>query len=256
MVTLTSTSSDRKSSAFSQLAQGYVGYSTTSAASALIRDRPALLPLGTMNETPQVKYRLQRAEDPHRPRRPQARAIDGRDPAHRIVRRPAQPPVVRQSEIREEALLVHGTELQPPRAPHEVVGPRHRRAGAGALLSLLSRGSGGGHVCAPDVHAHVLAAAGDERAVARDRSGEHAARHVQGQRAQLAAVRVEDPQAAVVRSRDDPVPVGGERDRVDGRRVAVRDGEEGVAGGEVPDPDRFVFGAGEYLFVRVGDADG
>lgn len=213
-----------------------------------------------MNEAPQVEYRLQRAEDPHRPRRPQARAIDGRDPAHHLVRRPAQPPVVRrrQREIREEALLVHETELQPARAPHKVVRPRHRRAGAGAVLSLLLPlllWSRGGRVCAPDVHAHVLAAAGDERAVARDRSGEHAAGgYAQGQRAELAAVRVEDPQAAVVRGRDDPVPVGGERDRVDGRRVAVQDGEEAFAGGEVPDPDRPVFRAGEYLFV--GDAEG
>ena len=104
------------------------------------------------------------------------------------------------------------------------------------------------------MHAHVLAAARDERAVARDGNGEHAAGRAQRPRALLAAVRVEDPQRAVVRGGDDPVPVRGERERVDGRRVAVQDGEERVAGGEVPGADRPVLGGGVDLFV--GDADG
>ena len=104
------------------------------------------------------------------------------------------------------------------------------------------------------MHAHVLAAARDERAVARDRNGEHAAGRAQRPRAGLAAVSVEDPQRAVVRGRDDPVPVRRERERVDGRRVAVQDGEQRVAGGEVPGADRLIFGGGVYPFA--GDADG
>ena len=127
--------------------------------SGLVREYicPALLPIRPVNETPQVNHRLQRPEDPNRPRSPQACPINRGYPTHRLIRRSAEPPIIRRSEIGKESLLVYETEFEAARLADKVFGPH------GAPF----------HTRAPDVHAHVRAATCDQCAVVRNADGKH-----------------------------------------------------------------------------------
>src|SRR5216683_4811925 len=85
---------------------------------------PALLPICPVNKTPQVNHRVQCPENPHCPRSPHACPINRGYPIHSLVGGPAQPPIVRRSEIREESLFVDETEIESARLSREVVSPQ------------------------------------------------------------------------------------------------------------------------------------